>query len=405
MNNVDKSITETEETSEKNVVLMLSNRLRIEVENDSHFKINGEVQEIEVGVESKNTPLILAKERMRKEYGRLLSKPYENVLFLSGAGTSIMSGGKAMVQLWDAIFTTGHTFGPFLKLVGIEEPKDDIGKDLENLLSRANKVLSVASESKNIEVISGGIKTIQGQIKSLCNLTFDKEKSAHLKLINRLTSRKMKYPRVKIFTLNYDTLFEQAAAEGRFVVVDGFSFTQPAYFSGEFYDYDVVKRGIQRVNDDENFIPKVFQLYKPHGSLHWSKNDRGMIVAGDIYNPAEDPLMVFPNSDKYESSYDQPFFEMMSKFQQSVRNKNTLLICSGFSFGDKHFKNVVLEAAKGNPGLTVLIAMSGFVDNENVSDFVDLVKTQNNVVLISDYFEDFTENYPFAGDYEHETIQ
>jgi len=80
------------------------------------------------------------------------------------------------------------------------------------------------------------------------------------------------------------------------------------------------------------------------------------------------------------------------------------LICSGFSFGDKHFKNVITEAVKNNPGLVILVTMKDFVKNENVKELVELTRSQNNIIFAGEYFEEFADNYPFASDYEHETI-
>lgn len=75
---------------------------------------------------------------------------------------------------------------------------------------------------------------------------------------------------------------------------------------------DIVNREKTRLKQEESFIQKVFHLYKLHGSLTWEKNDNGEIEQKE--NP-ENPLMIYPSSEKYESSYKQPYFEMMSRFQ------------------------------------------------------------------------------------------
>lgn len=58
------------------------------------------------------------------------------------------------------------------------------------------------------------------------------------------------YQRAKIFTLNYDLLFEQAAAKGGYVVIDGFSFSMPRTFSGVYFDYDIVVRNRTKSSAD-----------------------------------------------------------------------------------------------------------------------------------------------------------
>jgi hypothetical protein len=166
-------------------------------------------------------------------------------------------------------------------------------------------------------VIKSKIKDIEAIITAQCTIPLGPS-SPHLKFLNKITSRKHKYPRVKIFTLNYDTLFEQAAAKGHFITIDGFSFANSANFNGAFFDYDIINRKDSRMNQEENFISKVFHLYKPHGSINWEKLSDGQIIAKDIGQATENPLIIYPNSNKYESGYDQPFFEMMSRFQQSI---------------------------------------------------------------------------------------
>ena len=90
---------------------------------------------------------------------------------------------------------------------------------------------------------------------------------------------------------------------------------------------DIVSRNSSRVKEEDNFIQKVFHLYKPHGSVDWT-NEENQIIQKD---EPDKSLMIYPKDSKYESSYEQPYFEMMSRFQQNVRNENTLLICIGFS--------------------------------------------------------------------------
>ena len=43
-----------------------------------------------------------------------------------------------------------------------------------------------------------------------------------------------------------------------------------------------------------------------HGSLTWEKTGQGIVQQ---VNSTESPLIVYPASDKYESSYEQPYFE------------------------------------------------------------------------------------------------
>lgn len=342
-----------------------------------------------------------AHQLARDFYKKLIARPFENVIIFAGAGTSKSSGGKLMSELWDEEFFTSNKAvdGLFFKSINYPVPTEDAPGNIEELLSQAQRAAGVLPQAESAKVVAR-IKGIKDSIVLKCTLTL-LAGSPHQAFLNKVTSRKLKYSRVKIFTLNYDTLFEQAAAEGNFIAINGFSFSYPGRFNGSFFDYDIVNRQDSRVNPEESFVPKAFHLYKPHGSINWEKSPDNRVVARDIGSACKDPHIIYPNSDKYEYAYDQPFFEMMSRFQQGIRLPNTLLVCVGFGFGDKHFKNVILESVKSNPGLNLLIALPRFIEKESVKELVELSEKQNNIVLVDEDFEGLAENYPFSGEYEH----
>lgn len=406
----EKVATATPETAnqEDEIVLLKSYQKTIRIENDKLFENDSEVVyrtvDADGAVQTVAEPDKISQgdKLARSYYQKLISRPFENVIVLTGAGTSKTSGGKVMTELWEQSFPSANSIEneKFFKLINFPIPTKDDQKNLEELLSQAQKAIEVLgdTESKEVRV---KIEGIEKMIVDACTLTIQDD-SPHLKFLNKLTSRKLKYSRIKVFTLNYDTLFEQAAADGSFITINGFSFSNPSYFHGSFFDYDIVNRKDSRVNQDENFVTKVFHLYKPHGSVNWKKIEDGKIVSNSIASATDKPLIIYPNSNKYESGYDQPFFEMMSRFQHAMRQPNTLLLCIGFSFGDKHFRNVIKEAIKSNPGLNLLVAMPNFMDKPSVDEFVKLAEKQNNVTFINESFQDFAEHYPFSQEYDHD---
>ena len=149
------------------------------------------------------------------------------------------------------------------------------------------------------------------------------------------------------------------------------------------------------MKQEESFISKVFHLYKLHGSLTWKRGNNEKIIQE---KEPDNPLMIYPSSEKYESSYEQPYFEMMSRFQQALRKEETLLIVIGFGFGDKHIRNVVLEAVNQNPSFQLLILNYGNITpNENIKDFFinkENFVVKRNINIVSGSFKEFTDNYP-----------
>jgi hypothetical protein len=261
-------------------------------------------------VEEKNTK-DLAYELARSYYKSNLSNHFENFVILTGSGTSFEVGdigkkGKLMSGLWDSVKQRlkENRLKEICKLVKYPYPKTKEYGDLEALLTKAN----IAKEfiDDDIEEV---ITEIQNNIKHDCTLTLP-DNSMHELFLKKITSRKLKYPRVKLFTLNYDTLFEQAAGKCGYTIIDGFSYSFPRTFNGKYFDYDIVVRENSRIKNEENYATRVFHLYKPHGSIDWEKSE-GKVIKNET---TDNPVMIYPKSTKFESSYEQPFFEMIAKF-------------------------------------------------------------------------------------------
>ncbi|MCH5719907.1 SIR2 family protein [Niabella hibiscisoli] len=355
--------------------------------------------------ESKDNRIDYATATKRNKYAQTLNNQFENLILLTGAGSSIGWGtagkvGKSMADLWDDTETllTKVVFDKLLSAIKYEETWNDgtIIKNLEKVLSMATPAIPYVTKAE-ID-IEDCVNKIKDFIKNACQLDLPSN-SPHVLLLNKITKRKVTLPRFKLFTLNYDLMFEQAACESNFVIVDGFSFSHPRTFSGRNYDYDIVSRNQSRVKEEDNFIQKVFHLYKLHGSVNWEKIDDKIIQKGNPINP----LMIYPHQSKYESSYEQPYFEMMSRFQTNLRKENVFLITVGFSFGDKHIVTAIIEALEQNPSFQLMIINRGIDEtNENLKPFIDAAKKYSNISIVSETFEDFAKSYPDLKSYNQD---
>ena len=134
-----------------------------------------------------------------------------------------------------------------------------------------------------------------------------------------------------------------------------------------------------------------------HGSLNWKSNN-GRIEQCESENiDVKDRTMIFPQDSKFEHSYEQPYFEMMSRFQQVLRNENTLLITIGFSFLDKHISSVIIESLKQNPSLNLMAYTYPEIvstDKEYQKELHRIAELQSRVILIADTFESLAKKYP-----------
>lgn len=407
------------------------------VENWTHILINGKSKTIEVKdaefdkgklvniSEIKNYPKLdadnkeikhtaeLANNEKRKVYSSFFQKPFKNLIILTGAGSSMDVKGLSMAQLWDEAvkeFKTEEVDGLNNIIEAVKFPKEKTDKkDIEALLSQVEGFIKF-SEDKDI-VFKDGKKKLSELKNLLFKLIQDRctiptppnEAFPHKVLLEKVLQRKQTSPRVKIFTLNYDLLFEDAATVANAIVIDGFSYTFPRTFSGRYFDYDIVQREGSKLKEEDNFVQRVFHLHKLHGSINWERNkETGDVI---VNNETEEALMVYPREAKYEDSYEQPFFEMMARFQRNLRlNDDTLLVCIGYSFNDKHINAAIEEALNQNPGFRLAIIDPGF-DNPNASKSLKTIKENTlkteRILMVSETFTDFANYFPEIKTYEN----
>lgn len=346
---------------------------------------------------------------------------FKNLAVLTAAGTSMengVHGGKTRTELWESY----------------EEEINAISSVLTNNNEKLKEKCQAIIKSQNIEnflsftilyeKLNGEIKDEEGnslrcklekKIAEACKLPLDETNRHHQDFIRKLTARKPTEPRIQLYTTNYDTLFEQVAQRMNYTIIDGFSFSYPRIFNGSNFDHDIVYREHTRIKNEESFIPNVIQLFKLHGSIDWEKDE------DKIYQKesTDHPCIIYPASEKYESSYEQPYFEMMSHLQSTLRKEGTFLIVAGFGFQDKHIQNIIKEAVNQNPNFHLIVVCFGKnkiskdgeedkweesgITHNLVPDFVseDGLVVQNVTVLFSK-FKAFVENYPYNSSYEVE---
>lgn len=364
----------------------------------------------------------IAHKKSREYYSTALKNfHFSNLVIFSGAGSSVgignsnanneMKGGQTMASLWKELEKDNSIldFKKFIEKSGYElkDSNGDLIWDLEKLLDYAhtNKVKDNSLEN-DIEIIKKFL---------IQKCTLDVSGSdTHLSFLRKITKRKMKDSRVKIFTINYDTLWEQAANIDGFTIIDGFGYSNPRSFNGRMFDYDMVIREGSRIKEEDSFIPKLFHLYKVHGSLDWYRKDGEIIQKELDLNDntkqlseiiTQNRLTVFPSDNKYEQSYEQPYFEIMSRFQRALRTENTLLITIGFSFLDKHISSVIEESLKYNTSLSLIVIDPSInKTKDNWQRAFAFAEVDNRTLLVAEKFVDFVNNYPDNNVFEQEDV-
>ena len=345
--------------------------------------------------------------------GFLLSSiQMQHLMVLAGSGTSLgPANGPSMASLWDNCVISTNSQGERAPSEAaekvIEAVRFDVAVDadvrnkdnIEALLSRCEAFLQVNKDTGNR--VSNFVKASKVTILSMCRDFLDpkdeNQLNAHRTFLHRLSRRRVRDSRLRLFTTNYDACFETAAGKQGLISLDGFSFTQPRFFDPRFYSYDVVRRS-PNADDFGTPLEGVFVLYKLHGSVNWERSGEAIVATDEA--TADNVCMVFPAAGKYQQSYIQPHLEIMSQYLSSLREPNTCLIAIGFGFNDKHLSEPILAAVRTNPHLRlVVVTPTARTDVEGDNHrywkpLFELAKNGHDVRLINATFQQFAEVIP-----------
>ncbi len=341
----------------------------------------------------------------------LSSLQMQHVAVLAGSGTSLgsITKGPSMGDLWDYCVNSNPGTGTAARTVNpaaakvIADIEYDVAVEKENieaLLSRCEAFLQVKTSAEVTAFITASKKVILEKCSEFIDPADPNQLSAHRTFLHRLSRRRARDSRLKVFTTNYDLCFETAAGRQGLVVLDGFSFTQPRQFDPRFFLYDIVRRP---TTGDEVGTPLegVFHIYKLHGSVNWSRKGENEIEVEAKPTP-ESACLIYPAKGKYQQSYVQPHLELVSQYFSVLREPNTCLIVSGFGFNDDHLSEPILAAVRTNPHLRLIIVNPSADDhtarpkekNKYWETLFGLAKQGEDVWLINANFGDFAELIP-----------
>jgi hypothetical protein len=340
-----------------------------------------------------------AKSQLERLLSSLLLS--ENLVVLTGLGTSLClkdATGKnsiapTMGDLWKKIAEGTRDFD---KLLGeVRQPKEPSGawiEDIETLLSRCQMAVELNGDANMAAFVKQAEKTIAECCSFLGLLPTGTGLPVHESFLRKIARRPVRLPRTKLFTTNYDLCFETAAGRAGYSLIDGFSHTLPQHFDGTNFTYDLVRR--EGVADAPAYAPNVLHLLKLHGSVDWNRDDHG-IVSRQV--APSNPVIVYPKGGKFKASFEQPYFEMMARFQTAVRTPNTGLLVVGFGFNDSHLVGPIQSALRANASLRMIAVAPSYETKqpELVKEIDKLIEAgDRRLTLIAGDFEALTKSVP-----------
>lgn len=361
---------------------------------------------------------------IRIRVGTLLKA--ETVSFLLGAGASVECGGQligsvplvveralqansitqqAPIEAWLlAFYRAAHVVGGNQTIPVTEDAirerrsaldgkdVDPLGVNFEQLLAQLFRWRSALSPNGGRLRLDGPISIdLTGEVLDECLSRATRAlacacdlptagKSAGLEtfktLLRKLLTRPLNLKRVNVFTLNYDTLVEQAADAEGIVLLDGFVGSQRRVFRPESYEQDLYFPA-ETTEGRVHRFDRVLHVYKLHGSITWSGSDSTIddpygVQAVSFRPDGTQPLLIYPTPAKYGETLGMPYSELFRRFATAVVRPQSVLFVVGYGFGDEHV-NAIIRQALAVPSFTLFI-----VDPKPQSDFVTKLRAQKD---------------------------
>lgn len=355
------------------------------------------------------------KSLIKKETSSFIHKSFTNIIVLIGAGASVLCKdnnmdprfGKTVAMLAqfvneelkkDVNCFTLQAMADLCKYSILVEVLGDDGKqklnpqfNLEDFLSDLLSFEKYVSDNDK-EKYEMTKEKIFSVIISNTSYEYDNSCLKHSAFINTVSHLVKTPSKLNIVTTNYDTLIKDAAESIKYTVIDGFSFSHRPYFDSDMFEWNMIK-DVDNVKTNElEYKKNIINLLKLHGSLTWERDKFGIMrkEKAEVNNP----IMVFPSSNKYMQSYQDPYFELFTKFQELLKRPNTLLITSGFSFADNHISQMIIKAVQHNKGLSMLVTDYNITQgNTNWNNLIDLMKHNYQISFLKATMNDDLVDY------------
>lgn len=279
-------------------------------------------------------------------------KPSQIVFFL-GAGASVKAGVPdtfSFVDEFVCAITDEREKSTVLRIIKTLEDWRKSKIDIELLLETLTKLQNKQSEPlllfyEDKKFILEGelekqpiIRRLKDFIKSKAIVS--EEKVDYLKPMLGFVEE---YRPLDIISLNYDTCVEQLARVSRLTCQDGFD----SEWKPEVFDLEG--------ND--------IRLYKIHGSILWYETDSANYIKVPVMSEASEiklfsgekaqNLMLYPMQ---KMGYSEPLLELLVRTKKILESKECeFLVVVGYSFRDDHIVKIVLDSARKNRNLHIVL--------------------------------------------------
>jgi len=299
----------------------------------------------------------------------ILATPKQIGLLL-GAGVSKACGLPNIEDITKKV-KAGITNDKFNELL---DDKDTV----ENILNKTQQLKVLLKSGKEINTLKElNIVNIEKAIKQAIfkELSIEIDTENFYKLVLWLNFINRDYEK-EIFTLNYDLLVEKALEKASLPYFSGFIGNVKPFFITDSVD------DFHGVYVKQSWI----KLWKLHGSLNFVKDTDDKIYIDNNKATSSENLLIYPSMDKYLSSRKAPYISYLDRFRKYLVDKEKIVFVLGYSFGDDHINEVIVNGLNNNHRLSV-IALA--YDDDTF---------QKGIKLLGDYpnFSIYTEKQKYS---------
>lgn len=258
------------------------------------------------------------------------------------------------------------------RLLNILKQDGEPNPNIERILSRARALHDVAGQGEVRGITHLELAAIN---VAICNsiaqrVARDLPKDTPYHSLARFCGAARSLP-VSIFTTNYDLLMEQAFEHLRVPFFDGFIGSNFPFFDQQAVEQDVIPNRWTR-------------FWKLHGSINWKYERARHCVIRKGSDASGEEHMIHPSHLKYDASRRMPYLIMIDRMRTFLRDARgpVAIFVAGYSFGDEHLNEVILEGLQANPNAACYALQYGPLGN--YSSAADIARTVLNLTIIAE---------------------
>lgn len=272
-----------------------------------------------------------------------------SVSFLLGAGASAEAGIGTMRELGES----------FLATFGVPELMDSLATFSEELEKLEPEEWG---KNRNLEVLLRflqGIKVASSLTEHLrCRaaaiLAFEAKKfllkqvSLHKQDLSYMDGFKAFLPiqgACDVYTLNYDTVFEDWCSQNGITLADGFG--NDGTWTPELFYYRNASVRLWKLHGSVNWVNRYGQITKSAPAGSWIAELR----SGKMSSLTLDVALIYPAAGKVPEGL---LGHLNGQFHERIK-RTRLLVAVGYRFADEHIRSAVTDALNTNPHLSVLL--------------------------------------------------